>query len=91
MYSSAENAFAALDFSGTGFVKMDSFLSSIVVKERVKFSKKELLLFFQENNMFVANSPGINFDGFKKYFFPSLYLVQEGKDDLDDIQAQGIR
>ena len=88
MYKSAENAFAALDFNGTGFVVMDSFLNSIVVKERIKFTKAELMLFFQDNNMFVGNSPGINFDGFKKYFFPHLYLVQEDKDDIDDHLAQ---
>jgi len=47
--------------------------------------------FFQENNMFGANSQGINFDSFKKYYFPHLYLVQEAKDDLNDREAQDCR
>jgi len=42
MYSNAEYAFNALDFSGIGHVTRQAFLDSIVVQEKVPFSEGEL-------------------------------------------------
>ena len=41
--------------------------------------------------MFADGSPGINFDSFKKTFFPHLYAVNADKDDEADIQAANVR
>jgi hypothetical protein len=38
MYRSSEAAYAALDFNGKGYITMDEFLNSIVVKHRVPFT-----------------------------------------------------
>jgi hypothetical protein len=35
--------------------------------------------------------PGINFDSFKKSFFPHLYVGNEDKDDVEDIMAAEVR
>jgi len=91
MYKSAENAYAALDFTGIGYITEEAFLNSIVVKDRTSFTTAEIREYFNENNLFNAESKGINFDNFKKNFFPHLYLVQDDKDDLDDIAANNIR
>ena len=39
MYRAPDVAFGALDFSGLGYVTEQAFLESIVVRERVPYSK----------------------------------------------------
>lgn len=75
MYSSTEDAFAALDFSGLGYVTEEALLGSILVKERMPFPEEQIKTFFREYNLFNVDSPGMNFDSFKKNFFPQFYLV----------------
>jgi hypothetical protein len=75
MYRCCEDAFAALDFSGLGYVTKESFFNSIVIKDRVTFSKEEVELFFKDFNLYGIDSDGINYDTFKKIFFPQFYLV----------------
>ena len=48
-------------------------------------------MYFQEYNLFPHNKPGIDFDNFKKNFFPHLYLVQETADDQEDKEARDNR
>ena len=91
MYGNAECAYNAIDFSGLGFITKDAFLNSIVVKQKVHFSMEEFQTFFNGYNMFTENEGGISLDTFKKIFFPQLYLVQEDKDDIDDIKANEMR
>ena len=91
MYSSAENAYAAFDFTGLGYITADRFLESYLVRDRIRFSHEDMQDFFSQYNLFSETSKGINFDSFKKFFFPHLYLVQEDKDDIDDIHAKEIR
>ena len=38
MYRSAEVAYAALDFSGVGYIPEETFLNSIVVRERIPYT-----------------------------------------------------
>lgn len=85
MYRSAEKAYGDLDFTGTGFITEQAFLDSKIVKMRVPFSEEDIRTYFRENNLF--HGQGIDFDCFKKNFFPQLYLVQDGKDDQEDIAA----
>lgn len=75
MYSSAENAFGALDFTGTGYISEDAFLDSVFAKERSPFSREQIQAFFREFNLFNKDGPGLAFDNFKKVFFPHLYTV----------------
>lgn len=70
MYRCAENAYAALDKAGLGFVTKEAFMDSVVVKHRVPFTKEQLDLYFVENNLYARGSKGIDFDSFKKNFFP---------------------
>jgi len=41
--------------------------------------------------LYKVEGSGINLDTFKKIFFPHLYLVQEDKDDIDDIEAKAVK
>lgn len=58
-----------------------------MVINRVPFSQDEIKLFFKDQNIFHSQKEGLEFDTFKKYFFPHLYLVQEDPDDADDKAA----
>lgn len=91
MYECSEMAYGALDFSGLGYITQESFLNSIIVKERIPFTVDQIKLFFADNNLFAIDSPGINFDSFKKMFFPQLYIVQQAKDDEGDLVAKELR
>jgi len=46
MYRSAEIAYAALDFSGLGYISEESFMDSIVVRERLPFSTEQIKMYF---------------------------------------------
>jgi len=59
----------------------------VVVQNRIPFSTEEIKLFFEDQNIFDKYKQGVDFDSFKKYFFPHLYLVQEDPDDADDKAA----
>jgi hypothetical protein len=39
MYKSAENAYAAMDFTGLGYISEQVFLDSYLVRERTPFSR----------------------------------------------------
>ena len=87
MFRSAEQAYASFDFSGVGFITEKGFLESKLVQNRIPFSQEEIKLFFRDQNIFNSQKEGVDFDSFKKYFFPHLYLVQEDPDDADDKAA----
>lgn len=73
MYRTAEAAYGDIDFSGLGYISEKAFLDSKVAKMRTPFTEEEIVLYFRENNLFQGQ--GIDFDTFKKNFFPQLYLV----------------
>lgn len=75
MYRSAESAYASMDFEGTGYITERAFLDSIVVSSRLPFTTDQVKMYFDDYNLFGKGSPGLNFDVFKKNFFPHLYLV----------------
>jgi hypothetical protein len=52
-----------------------------MVVTKVPFSQEELKDFFFISNMF---KEGMNFDSFKKTFFPHLYLIQEEDGSEDE-------
>jgi hypothetical protein len=72
MYQSSENAYATLDFYGNGVITLEDFMDSTFVKNKLmqKYSKEMILDFLKSENIFPDGVKGINFDSFKKYFFP---------------------
>lgn len=40
MYRTAEDAYSALDFTGLGYISKESFLNSIIVEKRLKYSNE---------------------------------------------------
>jgi hypothetical protein len=89
IYRSSEKAYASMDFTGKGYIMEDDFLNSLVIT-RVPYTKDDVKLFFKQSNLFSNTGPkkedkkgsatpanGMNFDTFKKTFFPQLYLLNE--------------
>ena len=61
-----------MDFTGKGIITENDFLNSLVV-QRIAYSRDDVKEFIKQNNLFQPNSDGIvgiNFDLFKKTFFP---------------------
>lgn len=52
---------------------------------------KDIIDFFTENNLFVNAKAGLNFDKFKKIFFPQLYQATEEVDDKSDKEARELK
>ncbi len=90
MYRGPEQAYAALDFSGRGYIFPADILSNPIVKQlglSSQIYKEDIELMFKTGNMFPARvdtlvgdgfaipSGSISFDMFKKMFFPQLYLL----------------
>ena len=88
IYRGPDKAYAALDFGGKGYITEDMFMQSSVM-DRIQYSREDVRGFFDFINLFhncksgqkelIANK-GINFDTFKKTFFPHLYIVDEEHD-----------
>lgn len=88
-----------MDFYGRGYITEDDFLNCIVMS-RIPFTKEEVKDMFKQINIFASNqvskvelekdkktigdNQGMNFDQFKKNFFPKLYLINEKEDSDDD-------
>lgn len=93
MYTGAEIAYAALDFHGTGYITLKSIVESHVVKNKMmnRFTLAQILDYFETAGLFPDGSMGINFDTFKKSYFPHLYVGSEDNDDAEDIKAANLR
>ena len=48
-------------------------------------------LFFNDQNLFQKGSPGIDFDSFKKMFFPQFYMVHDDGGDDAEKEASDIK
>jgi len=73
LYRGADKAYSSMDFSGIGFITETDFLNSMVIK-KIDYTSEELRDFFFLENLF---KPDMNFDTFKKTFFPHLYLITD--------------
>jgi hypothetical protein len=71
LYRGPDKAYSSMDFTGIGQITEQDFMNSMVVK-KVEVTTEELRDFFFLTNMFKG---GMNFDLFKKTFFPHLYLI----------------
>jgi len=93
MFRGPEYAYAALDFSGRGYIFQDDILNSKVMKHLpFGINNEDVKMCFKQNNLFGAFSGGqlssdgnfaeiptctMDFDLFKKTFFNHLYLIQD--------------
>lgn len=93
MYTGAEIAYGSLDFNGKGFITQQVLLDSHVVQNKLlpRFSIQQIRNYFSSSGLFPDEKTTINFDTFKKSFFPHLYIGNEDKDDDDDIKAADLR
>ena len=71
LYRGPDKAYSSMDFTGIGYITESDFLKSMVIS-RVPFTVDELKDFLFLSNIF---KDGMNFDSFKKTFFPHLYLI----------------
>jgi Ca2+-binding EF-hand superfamily protein len=71
-----------MDFTGIGSITEQDFLNSLVCK-KINASQEELEDFLFLSNLF---RNGMNFDNFKKTFFPHLYLIKD--DEESDIERK---
>jgi hypothetical protein len=76
-----------MDFSGTGFITEESFLNSIAC-QKCGFTREELCEFLKLTGLFSSNPQGMNFDTFKKTFFPHLYLINDDAEESDEEKRQ---
>jgi hypothetical protein len=103
MYREPQQAFNQMDFSGRGYILEEDVLNSKLIP-RCNYSREDISLYFEHANLFhntefnSMNSPrsdhyvpvdAINFDKFKKAFFPHLYVVarEEGSEDEKKLLA----
>ena len=79
LYRAADKAYSSMDFTGIGYIAEEDFLNSMACI-KIGYSKEDVREFVEVSGMFKKDSPGMNFDTFKKTFFPHLYLIN---DDLE--------
>jgi hypothetical protein len=81
LYRGADRAYAALDFTGVGEITEKDFLESMICKRLSdSYSLEDFRDFFFQTNAFQG---GMNFDSFKKTFFPHLYLIEDSLENDD--------
>ena len=81
LYRGADRAYAALDFTGVGEITEKDFLESMICKRLSdSYSQEDFQDFFFQTNAFQG---GMNFDSFKKTFFPHLYLIEDSLENDD--------
>ncbi len=51
---------------------------------KIGYSKEEIKEFVELSGLFKKDSPGMNFDTFKKTFFPHLYLINDDLEQSDE-------
>jgi hypothetical protein len=84
-----------MDFTGRGYISEDDFLSSIVIS-RILASKtfilEDIKEFFKQENLFPhltgQSHGGINYDKFKKIFFPKMFLIEESEESDEEKMAK---
>ena len=92
LYRGADKAYNALDFSGIGYITERDFLTSLICKRMINntsaegggYSEEDLKDFFYQTGAFLSSDGGMNFDSFKKTFFPHLYQIIDSNTTLDE-------
>lgn len=81
VFRAPDQAYACYDFEGVGGITKEAFLSNMNTK-KFGIPLEDLELFIDYQNIFKGGK--LNFDSFKKNFFPHLYLVQEDNHSEED-------
>lgn len=84
LYRGPDRAYAALDFTGVGHITEQGFLDSMISKRLQStkgYSFEDIKDFFFSTNVFSGG--GMNFDSFKKTFFPHLYQIKDDNTNED--------
>lgn len=76
VYRDPESNYSALDFSGTGRISMRTFLDNIIVK-RLNIPEDDIILWLISDKIFLDQNTDIDFQHFKKKFFPDYYLIDD--------------
>lgn len=80
LYKIPDFAFADIDFQGKGYITEADFLNTLLIY-KLKYPKEELKDFFDRENSFKRKinqtETGMNFEIFKRHFFPSEALRYE--------------
>lgn len=83
-YKEPESSYASLDFYGIGRVNMRTFLGNVIV-QRLKIAEEDLIQWLIRDKIFVDEHTSIDFQHFKKKFFPDYYLIEEANEyELND-------
>jgi hypothetical protein len=74
-----------MDFNGKGVITESDFCNGIIVK-RLHFDMADIKDMLYKENLFVQGdrSSKIDYDLFKKAFFPYLFHVEGGEENSDD-------
>jgi len=81
LYRDPETAYASMDFEGNGKISFHEFIESIVV-QKTKFDLDDVEGFLLRDRIYKDRKGEIEFEKFKKQFFPHLYHISD-KQDLD--------
>ena len=79
VYRDPESAYAALDFSGSGKISIDSILNNLIV-QRLGIGSEDIKGWLLMDKVFKKESDLIEFDSFKKSFFPHLCQIENNED-----------
>ena len=69
MYGDPETAFSSFNMSGQMTITIDEFLKHIVVK-KIGYDVEDVRSYLLRDKIFPNSNSEINFEQFKKYFFP---------------------
>ena len=78
-------AFSSMDFTGKGKISEEEFMKSLVV-QRLRFDPKDVQAMLHREDYFEKGKkqPQMDYDLFKKSFFPQLFHQQDIDKDSDD-------
>jgi len=83
LFKIAENAFAEMDFNGHGFIEEEDFFHTLL-NYKLPYSKDEVIQLFKHERWFIRAPKGrLNFEIFKKTFFPQNKMGEENEDHED--------
>ena len=75
-----------MDFTGVGSITEGTFINSVAC-EKSGYSREEMIDFVNLSGLF---KKPMNFDSFKKTFFPHLYLINDDAEESEEEQRERI-
>ena len=91
LFKTAENAFAEMDFNGNGYIRENDFFHTLL-NYKLPYSKEEVLALFEHEKWFIrAPEQRLNYELFKKSFFPQNYVGEEHEEEKDEVNFDEIK